>query len=249
MNDRSVNQLNKLIPLEIKFNFDDVENTIFPVILSDEKEMVLIDCGYPGFLPLIQIEAQKKGIDINKLTKIIITHHDFDHMGALAEFKRTYPRVEVFSSLEDEKYVSGKEKSLRLQQAEAIYNKLPEEQKEAAKSFHKLLESIECVKVDACLGDKDSFPWCGGIEIITTPGHMPGHVSIYIKDSKTLISGDALVVENGELAVANPQYTLDIVEAKKSIRKLLNYEIERIICYHGGIYTGNIKAAVIKLGQ
>lgn len=238
--------MNDLIVLKVNFDYGE-PNAIFPVILRDEKEMVLIDCGYPDFLSLIKAVAHSNGIDLNKLTKIIITHHDYDHMGALAEFKRAYPSVEVLASIEDEKYISGKEKSLRLQQAEAIYDMLPEEQKEGARGFQKMLEAIENVKVDSCIKDKDLFDWCGGVEIAATPGHMPGHISIYAKASKTLIAGDALVVENGELAVANPQYTLDMDKAKKSIKKLLNYEIDRVICYHGGIYSGNIKAAIEKL--
>ncbi|MBU5593050.1 MBL fold metallo-hydrolase [Clostridium sp. MSJ-4] len=239
--------MNKLTVLEIKFDFNGETNVIFPVILSDESEVVLIDCGYPNFLPLIKAAAKKQGIDISKLTKIIITHHDFDHMGSLAEFKREYPHIKVLASSEDEKYISGKEKSLRLQQAEAIFHELPEEEKQGAKKFQRFIESIESVPVDICLKDKDLLPLCEGVEIIATPGHMPGHISIYIKNSKTLISGDALVIENEELVIANPQYTLDIVEAKNSIRKLLNYEIDKIICYHGGIYTKNIKESLEKI--
>lgn len=33
-------------------------------------------------------------------------------------------------------------------------------------------------------------------------------------------------------------------EAKKTINKLLNYEIDRIICYHGGIYQSDIKKSL-----
>ena len=39
-------------------------------------------------------------------------------------------------------------------------------------------------------------------------------------------------------------YTLDSISAKKSIQKLSTYEIDQIVCYHGGIYTGNIKEAL-----
>lgn len=236
--------MNKLTVLEIKFDFNGATNAIFPVILSDEEEMILIDCGYPNFLLLIKAAAEVKGLDMSKLTKIIITHHDYDHMGALAEFKREYPHIKILSSIDEAKYISGEEKSLRLQQAEAIYDGLPEEQKENARNFQRLLESIENVEVDLCLREGDFFPWCGGVEIVATPGHMPGHISIYVKDSKTLIAGDALVVEDNKLVIANPQYTLDMEEAKKSVKKLLNYEIDRIICYHGGIYTENIKDAL-----
>ncbi|MBS5939946.1 MBL fold metallo-hydrolase [Clostridium sartagoforme] len=89
-----------------------------------------------------------------------------------------------------------------------------------------------------------SIDFCGGIEIIETPGHMSGHISIYIKESRTLIAGDALVIEDNKLTIANPQYTLDMGEAKKSINKLLNYDIDKIICYHGGVYQTDIKEAL-----
>ena len=238
--------MNKLNVLEVNFESNGMMDTIYPVILSDNKEMILIDCGYPNFLTLIEECASKNNIDLSNLTKLIITHHDFDHMGSAADLKAKYPNIQILASSKDEKYINGKEKSLRLQQAESIYDSLPEEQKEGALNFQKILESIDNVDIDITLNDGDIFDWCGGIEIIETPGHMPGHISIYIKESRTLIAGDALVIENNKLAIANPQYTLDMREAKKSINKLLNYKIDKIICYHGGIYQSDIKSSLEK---
>lgn len=176
--------------------------------------------------------------------KIIITHHDYDHMGALAEFKRKYPKVKVLASEEDVPYIDGSKKSLRLQQAENIYDSLSENEKVEADHFHKMLQSIESCNVDIKLKDRDYFDCCGGIGILATPGHMPGHISIYHKESKSLITGDALVVENGELVIAVPQYTLDMKEAQNSVKKFLDYDIERIICYHGGIFENEIRDAL-----
>ncbi len=236
--------MNKLNVLKIDFESNGMVDSIYPVILEDNKEMILIDCGYPNFLGLIEEYASKNNIDLNKLTKLIITHHDFDHMGSAADLKEKYPNIKILSSSKDEKYINGKEKSLRLQQAESIYDSLAEEQKEWALNFQKTLESVETVDVDIILNEGDTFDWCGGIEIIETPGHMPGHISIYIRESKTLIAGDALVIENNKLDIANPQYTLDMEKAKKSINKLLNYDIDKIICYHGGVYKSDIKNAL-----
>ncbi|WP_371367457.1 putative metallo-hydrolase YflN [Sporomusa rhizae] len=239
--------MSRLTILKISFRSAGVENVIYPVIISDGNEFILIDCGYPACLPILQQAATDNGIDLSQLTKVIITHHDFDHMGALAGLKRTYPNSKVLASAQEERYISGKQKSLRLEQAEAIYDTLPEDRKQAAKQFQRVLEEVETAEVDQTLNDGDIFPWCGGIEIIATPGHMPGHISIYHIESKTLIAGDALVAENGELAIANPQYTIDMMGAKKSIKKLLDYEIDTLICYHGGIVTREIKAALQKI--
>lgn len=236
--------MSRLEFLEINFDFQGQENSIYPVLLMDDKEMILVDCGYKGFLKLIKNAAMEKGIDISSLTKIIITHHDFDHMGSLAQFKREYPNIEIISSYEEEKYISGKKKSLRLEQAERIYDSLPESEKEGARMFQRLLENVETVKVDICIEDKFCFNLCGGVEIIETPGHMPGHIAVYVRGSKTLITGDALVIEGEELTLANPQYTLDIDKAKGSVKKLLTYDIEKIICYHGGEYKKDIRASL-----
>lgn len=79
--------MNKLNVLKIDFEFNDMIDSIYPVILKDDKEMILIDCGYPNFLGLIEESASRDNIDLNRLTKLIITHHDFDHMGSALELK------------------------------------------------------------------------------------------------------------------------------------------------------------------
>lgn len=56
-----------------------------------------------------------------------------------------------------------------------------------------------------------------------------------------------MVVENGRLAIANPEYNLDMEETKKSIKRLMDYDIEKIICYHGGIFEHNIKESLAHL--
>lgn len=232
--------MDNIVVLNVDFNFGYGENTIYPVILQDENEVILVDCGYADFLPMLEEAASKKHVDFSKLTKIIVTHHDHDHIGSLAAIKQKYPNVQVVASEKDAPYVSGRLKSLRLEQAEQTQSMLPPERQEAGKAFQNILRSVENVEVDMTVKDGDYFTWCGGIEILETPGHMPGHISIYLKKFKVLISGDALAIENGNLEIAAPQFTLDMAEAKKSVSKLLEYDIEKIICYHGGEYQGNI---------
>lgn len=236
--------MNNLTVLNLKFEIDGKKNAIYPALLSDEKEMVLIDCGYPNFLSLIEEYTINNDINLKNLTKLIITHHDFDHMGALAEFKRKYPNIKVMASKEDIPYIEGRRKSLRLQQAESIYESLPDEKKAKAKIFHKTIASVENCKVDIALNDGDILDIAGGIEVVATPGHMPGHICIYHKESKSMVVGDALVLVNGELVISALKYNLDINEALRSIEKISNYDIDRIICYHGGIYDKDIKRAL-----
>ena len=77
----------------------------------------------------------------------------------------------------------------------------------------------------------------GGTIALHTPGHTPGHLCLYVKRPKVLIAGDALNVEEGKLIGPRAQFTADLAVALRSVEKLARYDIESVICYHGGIYN------------
>lgn len=225
----------KVLKIDYEYNGDLA--SINPVVIFDSEEMVLVDCGYEGFMNLIEKAMEKEGLDPNKLTKIVLTHQDDDHMGAAYEFINKYPNIEIVASKEESKYISGEEKNLRLVQAENLQESLNDDQKEMGLWFINHLKNIKKVNVDIVVKDKDKFDWGNGCEIISTPGHTPGHISLYLNNENVIITGDAAVIENEELILANPQYTLDLEEAQKSLDKLINKNCKKYICYHGGVYS------------
>jgi glyoxylase-like metal-dependent hydrolase (beta-lactamase superfamily II) len=227
-----------IIVLDVEYKFEANVGVIHPVILKDDNEMILVDCGYSGFMPLIEAAIKAKNLDCNQLTKIIITHHDHDHMGALADFKQKYPNIQIVASDIEAPYIAGEKKSLRLEQAEAIQATLSEKQKPYGRAFCEILRSVKPAKVDILVHDGEVMDWCGGCEIVGTPGHTPGHISLYLRSKRTLITGDAAALDNNELVIANPHFALDIEDARKSFAKLQDYNAEAYICYHGGVYRG-----------
>ena len=82
---------------------------------------------------------------------------------------------------------------------------------------------------------------------MNTPGHTPGHISIYFPKNKILIANDAVVVENDELEIANPQFALDLSQAIESVRKISLLDIDRLFCYHSGVVDRDVKKKLIKL--
>lgn len=112
-------------------------------------------------------------------------------------------------------------------------------------TFQNNLKAIKRIPIDKTF-DFDS-PFTNKIKIINTPGHTPGHISLYFPEQKILIANDAIVVENGELEIANPQFALDIEQAVESIKKISFLEIDKLFCYHGGVVVGNISEKFKKL--
>ncbi|MFL6002891.1 MAG: MBL fold metallo-hydrolase [Nocardioides sp.] len=79
------------------------------------------------------------------------------------------------------------------------------------------------------LGDGDDV---FGLQILTTPGHTAGHISIFDQDTGVLVAGDALTNE-GQLAGSNPQFTEDEAAAAASVRKLAELAPRTILVGHG----------------
>lgn len=233
--------MKKIVMLDINFSYENEIQTINPVLLIDRNDVVLVDCGYPNFLTLLEDEMKLKGIEPSSLTKVLITHHDNDHMGALSELKEKYPKIKVVASEIDSKFISGEKKSLRLEQAEEVLKDLPEEQKQIGIEFCETLRKVKPVNVDITVKDGDYFDWGGGCQIISTPGHMPGHISLYLKEANSIITGDAAVIENSKLVVANPQFALDLELAEKSLEKLKSMNAANYYCFHGGKLINPIK--------
>lgn len=227
--------MKRIVILDVEMSYGNIHDTIHPVVLCDESNYVLVDCGYVGSLPKIEKALQVNGIRPEAITRIILTHQDHDHVGAAAAFKRKYPGVKIMAASIETPYISGNQKSLRLEQAEQLQKTLPPEQQSFGEAFCNLLRSVESVQIDRQLFADDLLPLCGGCRIIATPGHTPGHISLYLLEFDTIISGDAIALDDGKPVIANPQFTLDMEQAIASMKRLLAYPVKKIVCYHGGV--------------
>lgn len=224
--------------------------TVHPVLLWDDLDVVLIDTGFPRQLEQLYARAESCGVDLDRLNRIIITHQDIDHIGNMQDLvEGSSSRIEVSTHVIEKPYVQGEKRLLRFTD-EAIdrIDRMPEPVPESFKKGLKaLMLNPPRAIVDRVLADGEVLPWCGGIVVIETPGHTPGHVSLYHQQSRTLIAGDALMVQDGRLCGADPNTTLDRPMAHASIQKLAAYDIKTVICYHGGIFRDNVMERLSEL--
>ena len=85
-----------------------------------------------------------------------------------------------------------------------------------------------------------------GLQIIGTPGHTAGHISVFDPSTGTLVAGDALRTTNG-LEGSDPRYTADANQATASVRKLAALDIKTILPGHGDPLTTGAADALRKL--
>jgi glyoxylase-like metal-dependent hydrolase (beta-lactamase superfamily II) len=231
--------------LEISANVMGKAETIHPTLIWDDETVILVDTGFPGQLSKIREAMEKAKVSFDKLNKIILTHQDIDHIGSLPDIlNESTQKIEVMANELEKPYIQGEKRLIKFESLDL--DSLPEE---LGKKLKPIIENPPKAKVDRTVADGEELPYCGGIIIIHTPGHTPGHISLYHKQSKTLIAGDALFVADCQLIGPKPQYTLDMNLAKKSLAKLCQYDIEKVICYHGGLYMGNANQRIAELSN
>lgn len=227
----------KIICLEITMAFGQILNTVHPVLLLDGKNRVLVDCGFSGCLPLLEEQLKKHGLTPEEITGLVLTHHDHDHMGAAAALKRINPGIRICASPAETPLISGRETPLRLRQACELQKHLSGPQREFGEAFCAMLERVEPVHVDCQLEDRTWLDWCGGCQVLNTPGHTRGHISLYLEKQDVVITGDAMALENGVPAVANLQFAQDPDQAGQSLQAFLDLRARLYCCYHGGTYS------------
>ncbi|WP_440119416.1 MBL fold metallo-hydrolase [Paenibacillus sp. QZ-Y1] len=194
-------------------------NMIHPILIRDGEVAVLIDTGFPGQFEDLCTAMEKVGVPLEQLNVVILTHQDVDHIGNLPEIlQECGNNVKVYAHALDKPYIEGQFPLL--------------------KDGH--LENPPKGKVHDTLIDGQELPYCGGIRIIHTPGHTPGHISLYLKQSKTLIAGDSMYSVDGILGGIHAPTTPDMEAARLSLQKYLEFDIESVVCYHGGLSKDNV---------
>jgi len=226
--------------LELPMKVMGMERMVYPTCMWDDDNVILVDTGIPDNLEMIKKQMDAAGISFARLTKIVATQQDIDHIAGIKGIMSEKSEVIVLAHAEDKPYIEGEKKVKRLN------SKFMDRIKDLPKDERlKIIDMFEnsCVNVNRTLVDGEVLPYCGGISVIHTPGHTPGHICLYHQKSKTLIAGDALNILDGQLVGPNKdsmsEDKMNAIDAIETLKKLMDYDIVNVITYHGGLFSDN----------
>ncbi|GAB3947812.1 MBL fold metallo-hydrolase [Spirosoma harenae] len=186
---------------------------------------ILVDTGFMGYADQIKSHAAKLFGSNNKPQAIVLTHGHADHTGTLKKLLEEWD-VPVYAHPLELPYLTGK----------SSYP--PPDPAIGGGGMAYMSWIFPIGPTD--FGDKiKTIPENGLIpelpdwRAIHTPGHSPGHISLFRDKDRTLIAGDAFVTtnQNAITAVATQReefhgppayFTCDWEAAKKSVLKLNN---------------------------
>jgi glyoxylase-like metal-dependent hydrolase (beta-lactamase superfamily II) len=204
--------------------------------------MVLVDTGIKGSSGKIVKMAEEIFGEGAKPSSIILTHGHFDHSGSVEELIDTW-NVPVFAHELEMPYLTGR-------------SNYPPADPMAGGGMMSLLSfmyptgSRNFKGMVQVLQEEDHIPGLPGWEFIHTPGHTPGHISLYRKSDRLLLSGDAMATTHSESVFSAmlqmqkvcgpPKFlTIDWEQAYSSVKKLRNLTPATVAAGHGKPISGD----------
>jgi glyoxylase-like metal-dependent hydrolase (beta-lactamase superfamily II) len=199
---------------------------------------VLINGGLSYILPVVLAQMREFDIDPGEITKFLILHSHFDHVGMVPYFKRNYPAIEVLAS---EAAVKTFEKPKAIEFINS-YNQLSAgERNESLKGFDlEWRTDIEPLPVRE--GDIIDL---GGVvlKIYETPGHSNCSISAYEPDAGILFASDSLGIPFSDKLF--PSMNTNIDQFLDSLEKLRPLKVNLFCADHYGYITAEEAATVV----
>ena len=201
------------------------------LLADDDGALTLVDAGLKGADRRVLAALAALGRAPGDVTRVLLSHAHSDHAGGLAAVQRaTGARL----SVHDRDAVYARE------------GRPP--RRDASSSWGRLLDRLPGggfapAQVDATFADDAVLPVAGGLRVVHTPGHSPGHCSFLLEDRGVLLTGDALFNVRG-LRYSPAAFCTDIHLSRETAARLGELAYDVAAFTHGRQVTGGAREAV-----
>ncbi|WP_295657969.1 MBL fold metallo-hydrolase [uncultured Nocardioides sp.] len=159
-----------------------VRDLVNGFILRDaDGQVTLLDMGLRSSGPKVLAALESIGSGTADVTRLLLTHAHLDHAGGAAHVAEA-TGLGVGVHTDDASYVRAGQSAPQ----------------DSSAGLGRLLSRISppptfgAVPVEEELTDGQVLPVAGGLRVVHTPGHSPGHASFLHEETRTLITGDSI---------------------------------------------------------
>ena len=200
-------------------------------LLEDEDgSLTLVDTGLKHGQKAILGALAGLGKAPEDVRRILLTHAHNDHAGGLAAAKQA-TGADVLSHDRDATYLRT--------------GTTPQLDRSTAKGrlLNRVRGSFAKTEVAETFQDGALLPVGGGLRVVHTPGHTPGHVSLLHEPSATLITGDAIFNVRG-LRYSPASFCTDIRLSRETADRLADLEYSTVAFTHGDHISSGARESV-----
>jgi glyoxylase-like metal-dependent hydrolase (beta-lactamase superfamily II) len=186
-----------------------------------------VDTGNKGSTRKVLRKVEDLGYHPQDLNTIVLTHGHFDHFGSAAGLQARTGAAIAAHKADLPSYEKG---------GVGILPDPYDKRMETSRLFRHDLFGAYPVKIDRFLEDGEQI---GEWQVIHTPGHTPGTISLYSPICKVLITGgwaiDKRLPLPGMLSAKNPfidKISTNPSELRRSRKRLAELDFQILLCSH-----------------
>jgi len=221
--------------------------------LPGTEDWILVDAGMPKSADSIVAAAAARFGSSVKPKGIVLTHGHFDHVGAILELLQHW-NVPVYAHELEFPYLTGR-------QGYPPPDATVEGGLVAKMSFMFPNEPVNLGSALKPLPSDGTIPVLPDWRWVHTPGHTPGHISLFRDSDRALIAGDAFVtvkqesvykvfVQEPEISGPPKYFTTDWSAARRSVETLAKMDPQVAIAGHGRPMKGEaLRTGLNKLAE
>ena len=160
--------------------------------------------------------------NMSDVRKVLFTHSHDDHAGGAAKVIEFIGSPEVISHEEEKDFLERGE------------NPPQDYSYFAGKLFRFMPPSrFTPITVTKTVRDGENLDIAGGLQVVHTPGHTPGHVSLLHLPSGTLITGDSVFNFGFKRAWSLSAFCTNFEQSKKTALRFLDLDYTTAAFTHG----------------
>lgn len=185
--------------------------------------VILIDTGLSGNEKNILKALAAIGQSAAALKMILITHADSDHYGAARALQRASGAKLYASTLEAEAMRRGvSSRALQPVGWERV--------------FFGVVSPLFRVGSTPVEDYLQAGATVGGLQVLASPGHTPGHISLFLPEQRVLFAGDSIQIAGGQPRPSSGGNTWDLALAQRSFASQMQLQPEHLCCGHGYLH-------------
>jgi glyoxylase-like metal-dependent hydrolase (beta-lactamase superfamily II) len=194
-------------------------------LLVDPEGLTIIDTGMPYSEKRTLEYITRLGKSARDIKRILITHADLDHYGCLAALQTASGARTYASRVEASAIAAGKS-------SRPVNRSVGRFQRFMIGLMGKLLVARP-VQVDENLEEGQVLPVLGGLQVVETPGHAPGHLSYFVPSTGILFCGDSMRSDGKGFRGSRSRNNWDQTMAEASVRKQKDLGAQVVCPGHG----------------
>ena len=211
-------------------------------LLQGDGNYLLIDAGFGSekALNALQQQLSEISVDLNKISRIIITHSHGDHIGLAGKIRELSGAKIALHTIEATPRPPTHENPVARWSGDWFKESGVPDESTTDPGFPGGMRRLPSMpEPDMLLEDGQIISFYGNnLQVIWTPGHSPGHICLYNAQRKILFSADhVLPVTTPNISLRPGMKGNPLSDYLRSLNRVRELEVELVLPAHEQIFT------------